>query len=143
VKILVTHDGSRASAAVLPAASRIARAMKAEAVLLRVYRLPWQIATNPDEAERERLIADTRARLESELAAEAPRFGEGFAAMVRVLGERWSVPDEILAVAEEVDAELICMATHGESALRHFVAGSVALEVLSKTRRPVVLVRAA
>jgi nucleotide-binding universal stress UspA family protein len=63
--------------------------------------------------------------------------------MVRVLGERWSVPDEILAVAEEVDAELICMATHGESALRHFVAGSVALEVLSKTRRPVVLVRAA
>jgi nucleotide-binding universal stress UspA family protein len=48
---------------------------------------------------------------------------------------------EILATADEHDVDLIAMATHGHSGLRHATVGSFALEVVAGSRRPVLLVR--
>ena len=47
----------------------------------------------------------------------------------------------ILAVAEEVGAELIVMATHGRSGLSHFFLGSVAEQVVREASCPVLTVR--
>ncbi len=52
------------------------------------------------------------------------------------------VPDEIVRVAEEMDADLIAMSTHGRSGLTRWAFGSVTDRVLrSKGRVPILLVR--
>jgi nucleotide-binding universal stress UspA family protein len=47
----------------------------------------------------------------------------------------------ILAYAEERNAALVVMATHGRTALSRLTMGSVATDVLTHTRRPLMLVR--
>ena len=141
MKMLVTNDGSAASRAVLEPAGRLARAASAEIVLLRVLRPPLDLVAHPDEQFRESSLKT----MEEDWKAELEELGRGLECPVQVevrrLGERWNVVDEILAAVADHDADIICMASHGEGALRHFVVGSTALDVLAKSACPVLLVR--
>ena len=47
---------------------------------------------------------------------------------------------ELTAYAEEADVDLIVMGTHGRTGLRQTILGSVALEVVRESRRPVLTV---
>ena len=49
-------------------------------------------------------------------------------------------PDEIAALAQRGDFDLIVMGTHGHSALGSLVLGSVASGVLARAKKPVLLV---
>jgi len=51
-----------------------------------------------------------------------------------------SVPEQILAAADRLNAGLIIMGTHGRTGLRRALMGSVAEEVLRRSRRPVLVV---
>ncbi|HZO82890.1 MAG TPA: universal stress protein [Candidatus Binataceae bacterium] len=51
------------------------------------------------------------------------------------------VPRSILAVARDLDADLIVMATHGRSGLRHVFVGSVAEAVMRNAACPVLTIR--
>lgn len=141
MRMLVTYDGSPASRVVLEPAARLARAASAEIVLLRVLRPPLDLVAHPDEQVRESGLRN----LETEWKAELEELGRGLECPVQVevrrLGERWNVVDEILAAVADHDADIICMASHGESALRHFAVGSTALDVLAKSVCPVLLVK--
>jgi nucleotide-binding universal stress UspA family protein len=48
---------------------------------------------------------------------------------------------EILETAEQIDADLIVMGSHGKGRLRHVFVGSVAERVLAKSLRPVFVSR--
>lgn len=50
--------------------------------------------------------------------------------------------DEIVAVIEEQKPELVVIATHGESGVRHLVFGSVAEKVVRQIHVPVMTIRA-
>ncbi|MFN0147478.1 MAG: universal stress protein [Dehalococcoidia bacterium] len=80
--------------------------------------------------------ADARAALE--------RVRDGLAAPVaievREVPPGAGIDTAIIAEAATIGASLIVMATHGHSALRHLVAGSVALGVVSRAPVPVLLV---
>jgi nucleotide-binding universal stress UspA family protein len=141
MRILVTHDGSSQSMVAVEPAANLARAASGEIVLLRVLRVPLDVVAHPDEQHRQSRLDALEAEAKQELREIAEGLDVPARADVRRLGRRWNVVDEILAVAAEYDADLICMATHGEGALRHFVLGSTALDVLSKSERPVLLVR--
>ncbi|AUD04274.1 universal stress protein [Spirosoma pollinicola] len=52
-----------------------------------------------------------------------------------------NVPDGIIDYANEVNADLIVLFTHGYKGLRHLVSGSVAEDVLNHTSRPVLIMR--
>ncbi len=54
-----------------------------------------------------------------------------------------NVPDGIIDYADEVNADLIVLFTHGYKGLRHLVSGSVAEDVLNHTSRPVLIMRVA
>lgn len=144
-RLLVTYDGSEASEAVFEPAARIARRMQGGVVLLRVHQAPRELWVHPDAAHREAELARLKAEWQAELAVVAARYSSEadipVEAVTRMLGQRWSVTGEILAVAEDFDVDMICMATHGESSIRHFFVGSTALEVLSQSKRPVTLIR--
>jgi len=141
MKLLVTYDGSPASRAALPVTRKLSQATAAEVVLLRVFRPPLGLVAHPDAEHREAQLQAIEGSYSDELQQLAKSIGEEVRPIVRRLGQRWNLVDEILAVASEFDTDLICMATHGESAFRHFVIGSTALDVLSKSPCPVVLVR--
>jgi nucleotide-binding universal stress UspA family protein len=49
---------------------------------------------------------------------------------------------EIVRSSEEMDADLIVMATHGQGGLRRLCLGSVAMQVIQRATVPVLLVRA-
>ena len=49
--------------------------------------------------------------------------------------------DGILRQAQETDADLIVMATHGRKGVSHFLIGSVAERVIRRSPRPVLVVR--
>lgn len=48
-----------------------------------------------------------------------------------------SVEEGVIRFADQIDADLIAMATHGRSGFAHVIAGSVAEEVASHSTRPV------
>ncbi len=48
--------------------------------------------------------------------------------------------DEILLTANEWDADLIILGTHGRTGLDHFIAGSVAEKVVRKSKCPVLII---
>lgn len=141
MRLLVTYDGSPASRAGLPVAGKLARETGAEVILLRVHHPPLNLIAHPDAEFREKQLQAIEDSWLKDLEEAARQIGGEVRSVVRRLGQRWNVVDEILTVAAEFDVDLICMATHGESAFRHFVVGSTALDVLSKSACPVVLVR--
>ena len=143
--ILVTFDGSEVSKTVFEPAARLAKQMQASIVLVRVLRAPPEIWSHPDAAHRETEMKRIEAEAQAEVdiaVADLQSQGVEASGQARMLGEHWNVPDEILAAADEIDAVMICMATHGESGIRRLFVGSTAQEVISKSTRPVTLVRA-
>jgi nucleotide-binding universal stress UspA family protein len=50
-----------------------------------------------------------------------------------------SPSDEILRVAEEEDASLICMTSHGKGFFRELLVGSTSFDVVRRTKRPVLV----
>ncbi|GAB2515549.1 universal stress protein [Spirosoma aerophilum] len=58
-----------------------------------------------------------------------------------VIRHAGTVPDGIIDYANDVNADLIVLYTHGYKGLRHLLSGSVAEDVLNHTTRPVLIMR--
>jgi nucleotide-binding universal stress UspA family protein len=146
VYILVTYDGSATARAVFEPAARIAKRMQANVVIVRVHHAPAELWVHPEADYRERELGRLTAEWQGEMDAVASEYSReyGVAAQgqARLLGRRWNIPGEILAVADEFNVETICMATHGEGSIRRVFIGSTALDVVSESKRPVTLIRA-
>ncbi len=124
-KILVATDGSAFSADAVKVA--IAMCVKSGA---RLY--PFNmVLTNPEyEALAPELVEkaseDVRARLDA-IVAEAARQGVGSTMLMR-LGDRPDV--EIVAAAEEINADLIVMGQQGRRGLARMMVGDATLRVI-------------
>lgn len=132
--IVATSDGSPASTAVLKALGPLVAGTLARVSLLRIVEL------RSGRASPEVEIQAATAQLES-LKALLP---EGVAGEVccRTCKHDEEVAGAIVAAARELKADAIALSTHGESALHHLLAGSVALSVLERAPLPVILSRA-
>ena len=145
-RILTPLDGSGLSRLALPLASEIARAARAELILLRavvpmieayigapVLGRPLVENSETLNALYEYALDELKAEAAS-LRAEAPRV------LTRAI---IGYPAEVIIdEAREMDVDLIVMATHGYSGLRRWALGSVADKVLHATTTPLILVRA-
>jgi len=144
--ILVSYDGSEASRAAFAPAARIAALMNASIVLVRVHHAPPEVWAHPEKEHRERELTRLKTQWQQDIeaagAALAKEHGIEVKAEARLLGERWNIPGELLHAADEHDAVMICMATHGETGIRRLFVGSVTQEVISESKRPVTLIRA-
>lgn len=136
-RLLVTLDGSPASAQVLPVVERLFGPVPGRGWLLRVIErsLPALLAD-----EQGRLGPAVEARLRESLvqtAAELTAAGIHLEPLVA----RGDPATTITAIAEEMDAGLIAMATHGRGGVGRLALGSTADRVLHASRRPLLLVR--
>ncbi len=126
--ILVPLDGSSLSEAAIPLARNLASALQAEIVFLIVGPLPETSTQASEEGE--------------DLTQVLSRASRRHSVQARLRVEPFGDPVEgILRAADEEDAQLIVMSTHGRSGLTELSQGSVAREVVRDGRKPVVLVR--
>lgn len=132
-RIVATSDGSPASTRILGALSPILQGTAAKVSLLRVCE-PRSGRASP-EAEIETATAQLKSLLPllpAEVAGEI---------RCRVCHHDEDVATAIVEGARELGADAIALSTHGESALHHLIAGSVALSVLERSPLPVILSR--
>ncbi len=138
-RVLVPLDGSTFSEAALPHARELAQCTGAEIALVRVAVQPlYEYTTDPIlfETVREDTEAESAEYLErvvSELRAE------GFKATAEPCSG--PVAETILDYAQEIEADLIIMSTHGRSGFARWFIGSVADKIVRASRLPVLLVR--
>jgi nucleotide-binding universal stress UspA family protein len=133
-RIVATSDGSGASKAVLNALSTFATTERFHVTLLRVHE--QEPAGRGDEAAiqacREELGA-ARGLLPASLAVET---------LVRQIPRGAGVDTAVIETAKEIGAHALAMSTHGYSARRHVVMGSVAMTLLGRSPLPLLLARA-
>ncbi len=139
--ILVPLDGSKRSEAILPQVEDLALQCKARLVLLEVLEpLPQHAAAvapellNSGATQRADDIKQYVHGLQEQLAAK------GF--NVTAVVKRGSIVDTILAVAAAERIELIAMASHGYTGIARFLHGSVASDVLHRSKVPLLVLHA-
>jgi nucleotide-binding universal stress UspA family protein len=130
--LVVTTDGSADSRSVAAGIAPLLAGGKARVTVLAVAMMNLR-ETEPDAVARVRPEMEAFASLlpagvEADVSIEAMPTGSDASIVIS-------------RVAEELGADAIASATHGHTAIRHLVAGSVALGVLKKASGPVILVR--
>jgi nucleotide-binding universal stress UspA family protein len=162
-RLLIPLDGSTFSQHILEHVRRLFRPEQVDLVLLHVAAEPPGVLANPpravsaawtshlyvsaqDAARAQHPIyvtqqeASTGANLELELAPVARQLeAAGYHVTMSV-----QFGDPAATIVDAVEAshvDLVAMATHGRTGLRHLLLGSVAEQVLRRVRVPVLLVR--
>ncbi|NOH02547.1 MAG: universal stress protein [Chloroflexi bacterium] len=140
-RILVPLDGSQFSEAVLPHAEKLALALNVELVLLHVevtpvpeFDAPIAALAPPKEIKKQRVniksyMKNACSRLENKGARATYLLREG------------PVAETILEAAEAMQADFIAMSTHGHTGVLRLLLGSVAEQVVHRSKIPVMLIR--
>jgi len=138
-KILCAVDFDESSAAVLHFAREIAQQNGATLCALHVAPLPLNATEFAPIPMDPYPVWEKTARAELEKLAAAQLEGRGVAYKIET--RSGEAADGILMQAQEMDADLIVLATHGRKGLSHFLIGSVAERVIRRSPRPVLVVR--
>lgn len=139
-KILVPLDGSVLAEAVLPHAQALAKSEGAEIVLLRVAVDPGAEFAFSDASLASGMIQEMEAETQKYMADVSMRAASG-GGMVSTIVREGPVAETILAVASEINADLIAMSTHGRSGMRRWLLGTIADRVVNHSPVPVMLIR--
>lgn len=142
-KILVPTDFSDRSDRALEPALELAASFDADVLMLHVVTIGEADPANPDwgfpaipEQHVEEAVKAAREQLES-------RTG-GVASGVRVatrLVRGFDAAEEIVRVAQEEDADLVVMATHGHTGLMRVLLGSTTAKVIRHLQRPLLTIK--
>ena len=144
--VIVPLDGSGLAEKALRHAVPLAKQMKMEVQLIRVYTLPSDAYVVADG-----IIAQGPAQYREKFHKEAETYLDGKAQELRAEGLEQVLPmvlegdpaGEIIDLANTTPNSLIAMSTHGRSGIGRWVLGSVAEKVVQHSRDPVLLIRAA
>lgn len=144
--ILVGVDFSDSSQIAVEHAANLARKTDAKLVLLHVASIPSAPIEVPDAIQPTR--AEYQRLIEDHLAEDRRRLQE---LRERIAGQDTRVshmiidgfPDEgITQAADQVDADLVVMGSHGRTGLKRMLIGSVAEKVVRISKRSVLVARA-
>ncbi|MBI4330162.1 MAG: universal stress protein [Chloroflexi bacterium] len=149
-RILIPLDGSKVGESALAFVddllSKLSPEVKAEIILLQVVsRVHPAVVAGEAVADVIR-PQEELAELKEKAAAYLNSVGEGFrnrGAAVRVIVSPGDASEEIIKCAEETNADLVAMSTHGRSGLSRWAFGSVTDRVLRRRgKAPILLVKA-
>ena len=138
-KILLAVDDSDAAELALAQAVTVAKAMRAEVKALFVVTQALGSTLTPAEAATaasgKRILEHVRSKMEA----------NGLHYSTELLEEAGSaagqIADTITSEANDWEADLIVMGTHGRRGIKRMVLGSVSEGVLTQSRIPVLVVR--
>jgi nucleotide-binding universal stress UspA family protein len=143
--VIVPLDGSEIAETVLPPVAALAKALKLQLILVRVYGLP--LATYggddyyvPDYLELKDQIKD---EAEGYLNSKANSLQAQGVAEVSTVVIEGSAADGIISLAHKTADNLVAMSPYGRSGLQRWVLGSVTEKVVRHCEDPVLIVRGA
>ncbi|QCP53429.1 universal stress protein [Trinickia violacea] len=143
-RIMVAVDGSQAARLALDEASKLAEAMRAEVLAVCVVAHSPQLVdigggfVEDNRTSSAAADAATKALDEARELFAAKRVA-GNVRAIDSYGE--SIAQVLTRAAEEFDAKLIVMGTHGHTGMRRLLLGSVAESLLRETTVPLLLVK--
>lgn len=146
-KILICLDGSKLAEQILPYATEQAKRFNSKVVLLQAFTIPSTVtaagaqaspAVSPDliQEEAHRLEAEAKAYLEE---VATPLREKGMDVVCITL--QGTAGEVIVSYAQNEDADLIALATHGRSGLGRVIFGSVADHVLRESGLPILVIK--
>ena len=136
--ILVPVDFSETSEAALEYAVSLAQPLGARLVVMHAYELP--IYGFPDGALLASVEVATRLMNSAQVGLDAMVSRHRNQARIDTV-LRQGVPwEEVAAVAEDVEADLVVIGTHGRRGIARALLGSVAEKILRTSSRPVLTV---
>lgn len=136
--ILALTDLSDASTAGLALADSFARRVGAVVVVGYVHETIGSARHFPSEVEQDPVFAE-RVRADAEKALEElsqSRIGEEHRIGAEIVDSQHT-RDGILKLVKRTAPDLICMASHGRSGIRHLLLGSIAEFTIRKAGKPV------
>ena len=140
-RILIPVDGSPLAEAVLPHVQPLAKSFNAELVLLQVLVEPaeaFALPSSPLAPHRSTQKAYTKMKnYLKKICAALEKDGVNTTFLIRSGG----VPENILEMADIMQADLIAMSTHGHSPTHLFLLGSVTYQVVRHSPIPVLVIR--
>ena len=142
-KILVPLDGSKRAEAILPHVEELALRFEARVIFLHVEEEIFKLGYTEyvDVSNYEQVRLEQRKKAEIYLAGVQGELREkGIDAKKRIVSG--PVVPAILDTAAREDVGLIAMASHGRGGLARAFYGSVAVGVLHRVDRPLLIIRA-
>jgi nucleotide-binding universal stress UspA family protein len=138
-RILVATDFTDASDRALDYALELARKLDASIVLMHSYEIP--VVGFPDGVliATPNVAGQLRTAAQEGLRATVARHAAAGVRVDTVLREG-AATREVNALAEELDADLIVLGTHGRKGIAHAILGSVAEQIVRTARRPVLTI---
>ncbi|WP_416041118.1 universal stress protein [Acinetobacter lactucae] len=140
--ILVPIDGSETSMVAMKEAIKLGKALNSKITVVQVMALdPFIADVYVKTGQTNDLIERTRIYLLDILQQAKQEFSnEGLTVETKLL-EGFVVHEEIIQAAQDLNADLIVMGSHGRTGVRKLVLGSVAQRVLGESHIPVLIVR--
>jgi universal stress protein A len=139
-KIVVATDFSPCASAAFDRAADLAKALRAEILLLHVLPDVAQYGPFPHSVPTPITWLDlVRMEARDHLAKESHRIKD--LAVKTELREGGKMHDAIIAAAAAANADMIVIGTHGWSGIKHAVMGSVAERIVRHSPIPVLTVR--
>lgn len=141
-KILVPTDFSETAGIALDHAVNMAKMQDAEITLLHVlstfsFRVNLPEAAEMDENHQHKISG----LIGSKLTVLAESILENLGVKVKIMVSSGRIREEVVRVADEIDADLIILGTHGVSGLKEFFMGSNAFRIVMDASCPVLSVR--
>lgn len=145
-RILVTTDFSAAGDRAIAHAFRLAADHGAEVLLCHVIEPvvvpnPLYAQYFPGELLSPEVFGRAREDARAALVQRVPRDEPLARVPYRVVIGQGAPVDEIIRIAKQENADLIVIATHGHTGLKHLLLGSVAERVIRHAHCPVLVVR--
>lgn len=135
-RILCPEDFDDNSMAALDYACRLASENDAMLYVLHVIFIPLTSPSLP--LEQYPPVSEGPAKVHLENVARDHLFGK---ARYETLVHTGKAADVVIKAAEDINADLIVMATHGRTGITRLFLGSVAEQVVRESRRPVLTIR--
>jgi nucleotide-binding universal stress UspA family protein len=143
-KILIAVEDSSFSDQSIKYGLELAKKFDAEVVLVHVNEIPVNppYIADPFFNEAPMIMPDMRELQEDVSKKLFDRIQKQMGDEITLYTyNRFGRPkDEILATAEECDADLIILGTHGRTGFDHFISGSVAESVVRRAKCPVLVI---
>ncbi len=139
-RILVATDGSREAALAVTTAADLAKSTDSELHVVHVGELP--LVYHPERhayrAEYEEHEREAQQRLEAQLERIE---GAGATLLAQAHLRMGRADEEIVELAQSIDAGMIVMGSRGQGRLRRALLGSVSESVVRHAHCPVIIVR--
>jgi nucleotide-binding universal stress UspA family protein len=141
-RVLVPLDGSTRAEAILSHVEELGRRYQAEVIFLQVIDLATPLLDRgEDQTDAQRRETEQERRQAEDYLNELAEKFRNLGVQARSKVASGPVVDSIIKVANQEDADLIAMTSHGRSGLSQVFYGSVANGVLHRIDRPLLLVR--